>query len=67
MPLEAAKSSIDHPTNACVAKVHSQVSPSLQRVAGLYISLEILVSNVTSQHMESFTAQHLTWKDAYLG
>ena len=40
--------------------VHSQVSPSLQRVVGLSVSL--LVSKTTSHSVESFTVQHLSWK-----
>ena len=43
-----------------MAMVHSQVSPSLQRVVGLSVSL--LVSKTTSHSVESFTVQHLSWK-----
>ena len=48
----AAKSSVDHLTNASVAMVHSQVSPSLQRVVGLIVPL--LVSKTISHIVESF-------------
>ena len=61
----AAKSSIDHPTNTTMAMVHSQVSPSLQRVVGLIVPL--LVSKVTSHQIESSHSPASILEDAYDG
>ena len=61
----AAESSIDHPPNTTMAMVHSQVSPSLQRVVGLIVPL--LVAKATCHIIESFTAQHPSWRMPMMG